>query len=77
MNPLNRCGGCEFFRVDEFFRVNVDPKLSGVDGTCCFFPPQLVVHPDARGNAVIRSAFPMVGRAQSCGQYRPEGETTQ
>ncbi len=71
MNALNRCGGC------EFFKVNVDPKLSGVDGTCCFFPPQLVVHPDARGNAIIRSAFPMVGRAQSCGQYRPEAEKMQ
>jgi hypothetical protein len=70
MNALSRCGGC------EFFAVNLDPSMKNVDGHCRFNPPQLVAHPDARGNAVIRSTFPMVGRAQSCGQYRSSEEVT-
>jgi hypothetical protein len=67
---LNRCGGC------LFFVVNVDPKFAGVEGHCRVNPPQLVVHPDNRGNAVIRSTFPMVGRAQWCGQFESTDEET-
>lgn len=67
-----RCGGC------KFFTSNVDPAKPGVDGHCRYDPPQLVVHPDARGNAMIRSMFPMVGQAQWCGQFvSPDEEVTQ
>lgn len=66
MNVLSRCGGC------EFFKVNVDPKIANVDGHCHFNPPQMIVHPGPGGAAVIRSTWPMVGRGQSCGQYKPD-----
>ena len=61
-----RCGGC------RFFKVNVDPKTSGVDGFCHANPPQTMVHPDARGQVVVRTQFPMVKRSEWCGLHQED-----
>jgi hypothetical protein len=60
---IGRCGGC------IFFLTNLNPKTLNVDGFCRAFPPQTMVHPDGRGQVVLRTQFPMVKRSEWCGQH--------
>jgi hypothetical protein len=73
MPVLGRCGGC------RFFLANLDPKAPHVDGFCRANPPQTIVHPDNRGQVVLRTQFPMVKRGEWCGLHQTDDveETTQ